>query len=150
VPGTAVFLSAAADGVPHALRHNIKHNKVLHERNVIVTVQFERVPFVEEAEHVSIIDLGNEFSRIILRYGFMQKTDVPESLQRAERCNIGLELDDVSFFLGRQTIIPTKLPGMALWRERLFALMVRSAETPMEFLKLPSDRVIELGSQVEI
>lgn len=150
VPGTAVFLSAAAEGVPHALRHNIKHNKVLHKRNVFVTVQFERVPFVEQAAHAAIIDLGNGFSRIILRYGFMQKTDVPESLQRAERCGIGLELDDVSFFLGRQTIIPTKLPGMALWRERLFALMVRSAETPMEFLKLPSARVIELGSQVEI
>ncbi len=150
VPGTAVFLSAAADGVPHALRHNIKHNKVLHDRNVIVTVQFERVPFVEEAAHAAIVDLGAGFSRIVLRYGFMQKMDVPESLQRAEWCGIGLELDDVSYFLGRQTIIPTKLPGMALWRERLFALMVRSAETPMEFLKLPSSRVIELGSQVEI
>ena len=150
VPGTAVFLSAAADGVPHALRHNIKHNKVLHDRNVIVTVQFERVPFVEESAHADIIDLGDGFSRIILRYGFVQRMDVPESLQRAEGCGIGLELDDVSYFLGRQTIIPTKLPGMALWRERLFALMVRSAETPMEFLKLPSSRVIELGSQVEI
>ena len=150
VPGTAVFLSAAADGVPHALRHNIKHNKVLHNRNVIVTVQFERVPFVEEAAHAEIADLGDGFSRIILRYGFVQRMDVPESLQRAEGCGIGLELDDVSYFLGRQTIIPTKLPGMALWRERLFALMVRSAETPMEFLKLPSSRVIELGSQVEI
>ena len=150
VPGTAVFLSAAADGVPHALRHNIKHNKVLHERNAIVTVLFERVPFVDESTHVNIIDLGSGFSWIVLRYGFMQMTHVPESLQRAERCGIGLEFDDVSFFLGRQTIIPTKLPGMALWRERLFALMVRSAETPMEFLKLPSARVIELGSQVEI
>ena len=150
VSGTAVFLSAAADGVPHALRHNIKHNKVLHDRNVIVTVQFERVPFVEEAAHADIVDLGDGFSRIILRYGFVQQMDVPESLQRAEGCGIGLELDDVSYFLGRQTIIPTKLPGMALWRERLFALMVRSAETPMEFLKLPSNRVIELGSQVEI
>ncbi|MGI4799856.1 MAG: KUP/HAK/KT family potassium transporter, partial [Janthinobacterium lividum] len=150
VPGTAVFLSASADGVPHALRHNIKHNKVLHDRNVIVTVLFERVPFVEEAAHADIADLGAGFSRIIFRYGFMQQMDVPESLQRAERCGIGLELDDVSFFLGRQTIIPTKLPGMALWRERLFALMVRSAETPMEFLKLPTSRVIELGSQVEI
>ena len=136
--------------MPHALRHNIKHNKVLHERNVIVTVLFERIPFVEESTHADIIDLGSGFSWIVLRYGFMQMTHVPESLQRAERCGIGLELDDVSFFLGRQTIIPTKLPGMALWRERLFALMVRSAETPMEFLKLPSARVIELGSQVEI
>lgn len=150
VPGTAVFLSAAADGVPHALRHNIKHNKVLHDRNVIVTVLFERVPFVEDAVHAEIADLGASFSRIIFRYGFMQQMDVPRSLHRAELCGIGLELDDVSFFLGRQTIIPTKLPGMALWRERLFALMVRSAETPMEFLKLPTSRVIELGSQVEI
>ena len=150
VPGTAVFLSAASEGVPHSLRHNIKHNKVLHEHNVIVTVQFERVPTVADAAHAEIVDVGESFSRIILRYGFMEQPDVPASLQRAERCGIGLELDDVSFFLGRQTIIPTKLPGMALWRERLFALMVRSAETPMEFLKLPSPRVIELGSQVEI
>lgn len=147
VPGTAVFLSAAADGVPHAFRHNIKHNKVLHDRNVVVTVQFERVPLVEEAAHAEIADLGAGFSRIILRYGFMQRMDVPESLQRAEGCGVGLELEDVSFFLGRQTIIPAKLPGMALWRERLFA---RSAETPMEFLKLPPRRVIKLGSQLEI
>ena len=150
VPGTAVFLSAAAEGVPHALRHNIKHNKVLHERNVIVTVQFERVPFVKQAAHAHIADLGSGFSRIVLRYGFMQTTHVPESLQRAEDGGDGLDLEDVSYFLGRQTIIPTNIPGMALWRERLFALMVRSAETPMEFLKLPSSRVIELGSQVEI
>ena len=150
VPGTAVFLSAAAEGVPHALRYNIRHNKVLHEQNVIVTVQFERVPFVDAAAHADIIDLGAGFSRIVLRYGFMQKADVPESLSRAEHRGRGLDLDDVSFFLGRQTIVPTALPGMALWRERLFALMVRSAETPMEFLKLPTGRVIELGSQVEI
>ena len=150
VPGTAVFLSAAAEGVPHALRYNIRHNKVLHEQNVIVTVQFERVPFVDAAAHADIVDLGAGFSRIVLRYGFMQKADVPESLSRAEHRGKGLDLDDVSFFLGRQTIVPTALPGMALWRERLFALMVRSAETPMEFLKLPTGRVIELGSQVEI
>ena len=150
VPGTAVFLSAAAEGVPHALRYNIRHNKVLHEQNVIVTVQFERVPFVDAAAHADIVDLGAGFSRIVLRYGFMQKADVPESLSRAEHRGKGLDLDDVSFFLGRQTIVPTALAGMALWRERLFALMVRSAETPMEFLKLPTGRVIELGSQVEI
>ena len=140
VPGTAVFLSAAAEGVPHALRYNIRHNKVLHEQNVIVTVQFERVPFVDAAAHADIVDLGAGFSRIVLRYGFMQKADVPESLSRAEHRGKGLDLDDVSFFLGRQTIVPTALPGMALWRERLFALMVRSAETPMEFLKLPTGR----------
>ena len=150
VPGTAVFLSAAVEGVPHALRYNIRHNKVLHEQNVIVTVQFERVPFVDAVAHADIVDLGAGFSRIVLRYGFMQKADVPDSLRRAEHRGKGLDLDDVSFFLGRQTIIPTALPGMALWRERLFALMVRSAETPMEFLKLPTGKVIELGSQVEI
>jgi len=150
VLGTAVFMSAAAEGVPHALRYNIRHNKVLHEHNIIVTVQFERVPFVDAATHADIVDLGAGFSRIVLRYGFMQKADVPESLSRAEHRGKGLDLDDVSFFLGRQTIVPTALPGMALWRERLFALMVRSAETPMEFLKLPTGRVIELGSQVEI
>lgn len=149
VPGTAVFMTASPDGVPHALQHNLKHNKVLHEEVVIVTVAIKEVPYVSE-DRAEVIELGQGFRRIILRFGFMQETDVPAELAQVPGCGVALDSDDVSYFLGRQTIIATKLPGMALWRERLFGWMTRTAETPMEFFRLPSTRVVELGSQVEI
>ena len=150
VPGTAVYMTAAPAGVPHALQHNIKHNKVLHEHVVIATVVIERVPFVSETERAEAIDLGDGFRRVILRFGFMEETDVPAELRKIREGGVELDLDDVSYFLGRQTVIATELPGMALWRERLFGWMMRTAETPMSFFRLPSPRVVELGSQVEI
>jgi KUP system potassium uptake protein len=150
VPGTAVFMTASPDGVPHALQHNLKHNKVLHENVVIVTVAVEEVPYVGEDQRIEIIELEQGFRRVILRFGFMQETNVPAELAKVPSCSVDLARDDISYFLGRQTIIATKLPGMALWRERLFGWMMRTAETPMQFFRLPSTRVIELGSQVEI
>jgi KUP system potassium uptake protein len=150
IPGTAVFMTASPDGVPHALQHNLKHNKVLHENVVIVTVAVEEVPYVGEDQRIEIIELEQGFRRVILRFGFMQETNVPAELAKVPSCSVDLARDDISYFLGRQTIIATKLPGMALWRERLFGWMMRTAETPMQFFRLPSTRVIELGSQVEI
>jgi KUP system potassium uptake protein len=150
VAGTAVFLSASAKGVPPALLHNVKHNKVLHERIVILTVHIQGVPQVPEEQRVEVHPLDDGFFRIILHYGFMEEIDIPAALSRADGCGPVFRPMDTSFFLGRQTLIPSSKPGMALWREKLFAWMVQNAESAMEFFKLPINRVVELGSQLEI
>jgi KUP system potassium uptake protein len=150
VPGTAVFMTSSPEGVPHALLHNMKHNKVLHDRVVVLTVLVDEVPYVDLEDRVEIVDLGNGFWRMIVRYGFMQETDIPAVLKTIENCGPQFKMMDTSFFLARQTLIASDRPGMALWREKLFAWMLRNAETAMEFFKLPTNRVVELGSQVEI
>jgi KUP system potassium uptake protein len=150
VPGTAVFMTTAADGIPHALLHNLKHNKVLHERVLLLTVKIEDVPYVDEDKTFHLADLGQGFFRLIVRYGFMQETNVPAALARVDSCGPQFQMMSTSFFLARQTLIASSKPGMALWRERLFAWMLRNAESAMEFFKLPPNRVVELGSQVEI
>jgi KUP system potassium uptake protein len=150
VPGTAVFMAASSEGVPHALLHNLKHNRVLHERAIILTVAVQEVPYVDEAYRAEVAELGRGFWRVVLRYGFMQEVDVPAELKRLEVGGAPVRMVDTSFFLGRQTLIASERPGMAIWREKLFAAMVRNAESAMEFFKLPSNRVVELGSQVEI
>ena len=150
VPGTAVFMTTAPDGVPHALLHNLKHNKVLHERVILLTIRIEDVPFVETGNHFDLEDLGSGFYRLIIRYGFMEEVDVPAALTRLEGCGPQFKMMDTSFFLARQTLITSSRPGMAVWREKLFAWMLRNAESAMEFFKLPTNRVVELGSQVEI
>ena len=150
VPGTAVFMTTAADGVPHALLHNLKHNKVLHERVLLLTVKIEDVPYVEEQKTFHLDELGQGFYRLIVRYGFMQETNVPAALGRLDNCGPQIRMMETSFFLARQTLIASPKPGMALWREKLFAWMLRNAESAMEFFNLPPNRVVELGSQVEI
>jgi KUP system potassium uptake protein len=150
VPGTAVFMASTDLGVPSALLHNIKHNKVLHERVVILTVAIQDVPFVEEGERFSVKDLGNGFYRLILRFGFLEETDVPAALKQVTMCGEPFQMMKTSFFLSRQTLLPSAKPGMALWREKLFAWMLRNAASAMEFFRLPTNRVVELGSQVEI
>jgi KUP system potassium uptake protein len=150
VSGTAVFLSASAKGVPPALLHNVKHNRVLHERIVILTVHIPGIPQVPEEKRAEIEVLDHGFYRIILHYGFMEDIDIPAALARIEGCGPLFRPMDTSFFLGRQTLIPSSKPGMAIWRERLFAWMVQNAESAMEFFKLPINRVVELGSQLEI
>jgi len=150
VPGTAVFMTTAPDGIPHALLHNLKHNKVLHERILLLTVKIEDMPYDEEERRFDLKDLGSGFYRLIIRFGFMQETNVPEALQRVESCGPQFKMMDTSFFLARQTLIASARPGMAIWREKLFSWMLRNAESAMEFFKLPTNRVVELGSQVEI
>ena len=150
VPGTAVFMTTSPDGIPHALLHNLKHNKVLHERVLLLTVRIEDVPYVETEKRFELEDLGSGFFRLVVRYGFMQEPDVPSALARVESCGPQFKMMDTSFFLARQTLITSPKPGMAVWREKLFAWMLRNAESAMEFFKLPPNRVVELGSQVEI
>ena len=150
VAGNAIFLTSSAEGVPPALLHNLKHNQILHERVIILTVVTEGVPHVPAARRREVIDLGNGFYRILLRFGFMDEADLPAEMALETRAGGAMRPSDTSYFLARQTLIPSSRPGMAIWREKLFAWMVRNAESAMEFFKLPTNRVIELGSQVEI
>src|SRR3712207_6526391 len=124
VPGTAVFMTTAPDGVPHALLHNLKHNKVLHERVMLLTVKIEDVPYVEKGRRFDLTDLGSGFYRLVLRFGFMQESDVPAALARVETCGPAFKMMDTSFFLARQTLLASSRPGMWVWRERLFAWML--------------------------
>jgi KUP system potassium uptake protein len=150
VPNTAVFLTSTADGVPPALLHNLKHNMVLHERNILLTIVIEDVPHIAEDKRISSSDEGEGFYRIVVHYGFMDDVDVPAALAAFRNCGPQINIMKTSFFLSRQTLLTADRPGMAVWREKLFAWMLRNAQTAMEFFKLPSNRVVELGSQVEI
>ncbi len=150
VSGTAVFMTSAADGVPHALLHNLKHNKVIHERVILLTVKIADMPYVEEETRCRLEDMGDGFHRLIVKYGFMQEPDVPAALARLTGCGPAFKMMDTSFFLARQTLLPSSRPGMAIWREKLFAWMLNNSESAMEFFRLPTNRVVELGSQVEI
>ncbi|VVT02678.1 putative potassium transport system protein kup 2 [Sphingomonas sp. EC-HK361] len=150
VPGTAVFMTSSPDGVPHALLHNLKHNRVLHERIILLTVKVVDSPYFPDADRFKHEDLGQGFHRLILRYGFMEEPDVPACLKTFGECGAAFKMMDTSFFLSRQTLLPAERPGMSIWREKLFAWMLRNAESAMEFFRLPTNRVVELGSQVEI
>jgi KUP system potassium uptake protein len=151
IRNTAVFMSISPTGIPTALLHNLKHNQVLHERVLIVTVRVEEVPHVVPGERAEVSDAGSGFYRIVLHYGFMDDVDVPRDLAGLDA--IGMPFDPVttSYFLGRQKLVAAReQPGMALWREGLFAWMSRSSESAMESFKLPTNRVVELGSQLRI
>ncbi|MEQ1537370.1 MAG: potassium transporter Kup [Sphingorhabdus sp.] len=150
VSGSSVFLASTTEGVPPALLHNLKHNHILHERVVILTVSTEGVPHVPSEGRRDVEELGHGFYRIVLHYGFMDEVDIPAELAKEERAGGPFRAMDTSYFLSRQTLIASNRPGMAIWREKLFAGMVRNAESAMQFFKLPTNRVIELGSQVEI
>jgi KUP system potassium uptake protein len=149
VPGTAVFLTTSLEGVPPSLLHNLKHNRCLHQRVILLTVVIEDTPHVDEASRCGLSDLGSGFFRLVLRFGFMEETDIPAALTTV-RCGPDIRMMETSFFLARQTLLASAKPGMALWREKLFSWMLRNAESAMEFFRLPANRVVELGSQVEI
>jgi KUP system potassium uptake protein len=151
VRGTSVFLSTSADTVPAALLHNLKHNQVLHGRVLILNVKVEEVPHVSPENRLEVHDAGEGFYRVILHYGYMEEVDIPRDLARIDTCGEPFNMMSTSFFLGRQKLIASKRhAGMALWRERLFAWMLKSSESAMEFFKLPTNRVVELGSQLQI
>ena len=151
VRGTSVFLSTSADTVPAALLHNLKHNQVLHGRVLILNVKVEEIPHVPAEKRIEVHSAGEGFYRVILHYGYMEEVDIPRDLARIDTCGEPFNMMSTSFFLGRQKLIPSKkVPGMALWREKLFALMLKSSESAMEFFKLPTNRVVELGSQLQI
>ena len=150
VPGTAVFLTANESGVPHALLHNLKHNKVLHERNVILTVETLETPVAEDDERIRVDPLGDDFYRVLLQFGFAEDPHVPKTLIRIRQCGLPFDLMDTTFFLSRESIVPTDRPGMARWRDKLFTFMQRNAIPATAFFQIPGNRLIELGTQVEI
>ena len=150
VPGTAVFLARDPQGTPPSLLHNLKHNKVLHSRVILLTMVNEEFPTVAPADRLDIQSLGKEFYRVIARYGFMQNPGVPDVLQALRDKGMPLEPMSTTYFLSRETLIPSKKPGMAIWREKLFALMVRNAQRPTDFFRIPVNRVVELGMQVRL
>jgi KUP system potassium uptake protein len=150
VPGTAVFMTATPLGTPPALAHNVRYNKVLHEHVVTLMVTTQPVPHVPEKDQVVVRPRGQGVYDIVVRYGFMEDPDVPQALALASQNGLPLDEGDVTYFLGRETLIATKTPGMALWRERLFVFMARNAVRATTFFRLPPERVVELGVQVEL
>jgi KUP system potassium uptake protein len=150
VPGTAVFLTGTQEGVPHALLHNLNHNKVLHERVVLLTVRAEDIPHVPDEQRVEVQPLGDEFYRMTVHYGFKDEPDLPAALELMRAKGMEFDMLETSFFLSRQTLVPTATPGMALWREKLFTAMSRNAASATAFFKIPTNRVVELGTRIEI
>lgn len=150
VPGTSVFLTTKFEGVPHALMHNLKHNKVLHERVVLLTVVFQDIPHIDNSERIEIWPLGNNFYKVFVIYGFKDETNIPRALELCAAQGLEFNMMDTSFFLSRETLIPTAKPGMALWREKLFVSMARNAGSVTAYFQIPTNRVIELGTQVEL
>ncbi|WP_293763661.1 low affinity potassium transporter Kup [uncultured Aquitalea sp.] len=150
VQGTAVFLTSTLHGVPHALLHNLKHNKVLHDRIVLMTIRTEDVPYVAKDQRLEVVQMSPSFWRVVARYGFKEDPSVLDVLAGCEAQNLAFELMDTSFFLSRETIISTERPGMARWRERLFVWMSKNALRATDFFQIPTNRVVELGAQVEL
>jgi KUP system potassium uptake protein len=152
VPGTAVFLTATPDATPHALLHNLNHNKVLHERVVFLTVEIRDVPWVPFEERVRVERLGNGCWGVRVRFGFMNRTDVHAALQLCQPRGLVFEPMETTYFVSRQKIVPNegRGAGMALWRDRLFAMMARNAGDVTDYFNIPDNRVIELGTRVQI
>ena len=143
-------MTAQPRGTPAALAHNLRYNKVLHAHVVTLMVTTQPVPHVPEDQRVVVRPLGHGVSDVVVRYGFMEDPTVPDALARAREQGLEMDPDDVTYFLGRETLIVTATPGMAVWRERLFVLMARNAVRATTFFRLPPERVVELGVQVEI
>ncbi|KWT02679.1 MULTISPECIES: potassium transporter Kup [Pseudomonas syringae group] len=150
VQGTAVFLTARSDAVPHALLHNMLHNQVLHEQVVLLTVVYEDTPRVPSAQRFEVESYGEGFYRVILHFGFIDEPDVPAALALCHLAELDFSPMRTTYFLSRETVIPSKMDGMARWREALFAFMLKNANGNLRFFKLPFNRVIELGTQVEM
>jgi KUP system potassium uptake protein len=150
VAGTAVFMTGTRDGVPYALLHNLKHNKVLHDRVVLLTVVTEPIPRVADKDRMKLEPLEKNFWRLVLRYGFMEVPNIPRVLRQAGTTGLKIEMMDTSFFFGRENLVSKNKPLMPRWREKLFIALSKNAYSATAFFRIPSNRVVELGTQVEI
>jgi KUP system potassium uptake protein len=150
VPGSAVFMTANLNSVPHALLHSLKHFKVLHARNVLLSVETLETPFADAAERIEIRDLGHSFHAMALRFGFMEDPDVPAALAACTQRGFAFDMMDTTFFLSRETVVAARRPGMAHWRDKLFAFLARNAMPATAYFHIPGNRLVELGTQVEI
>ncbi|MBK7898759.1 MAG: potassium transporter Kup [Azonexus sp.] len=150
VPGTAVFLNADPKGVPHALLHNLMHNKVLHERVVLLSVQFYDLPYVPEIDRIEVRKMRENFWSVVVQYGFMDEPDIPAAMERCAEAGLECSALDTSYFIGRETLIPKLDSDMAFWREKLFVALFRNAGSATAYFRIPTNRVVELGTQVAL
>jgi KUP system potassium uptake protein len=150
VPGTAVFMYGSPDGTPPPFVHNLAHNKVVHEKVVFLTVVTRDEPHVSPTERVEVRRLGKGFNRVTAYYGFMEDPHIDEILEGCKLKGLDIPIQGTTFFLGRETLLASDRPGMALWRERLFSFMSRNALRATAFFRLPPDQVFEVGAQVEL
>jgi KUP system potassium uptake protein len=150
VPGTAIFLTSDPDTAPVALMHNLKHNKVLHEKNIIATVQIAETPRVPESERIQITPFSDDFKRLVIHYGFMETPNVPKALGLCRKQGIKFDIMATSFFLGRRSVVPAAQTAMPLWQDKLFIFLLKNGTNPTEFFKIPAGRVVELGAQVSV
>ena len=151
VPGTAIFMTADKGVVPHALMHNLKHNKVLHERNIFLTVDSLKVPYAPKSERLSITTIGDNYYRVVIKFGFMEEPDVPQALMQAADCSaICIDPMETTYFASRETVLASAHRNMPVWRDKLFALMHRNAAPATGFFRIPGNRIVELGTQVQI
>ena len=149
-PGTAIFLTSDPDVAPVALMHNLKHNKVLHEKNIILTVRTSERPRVKEADRVRMEPINDDFKKLTVTYGFMETPNVPRALGLCRKQGLKFDIMSTSFFLGRRSLIPSARQGMPLWQDRLFIFLMRNAANPTDFFHIPPGRVVELGAQVAV
>jgi KUP system potassium uptake protein len=149
-PGTAIFLTSDPDIAPVALMHNLKHNKVLHEKNVILTVRTTDRPRVSEADRISLELISDDFKKLTISYGFMEQPNVPKALGLCRKQGLKFDIMSTSFFLGRRSVIPSAQQGMPLWQDRLYIFLMRNAANPTDFFHIPPGRVVELGTQVSV
>ena len=150
VKGTAVYMVRDPQGVPHALIRNLKHNRILHERIILLAVLTEATSHIPEVDRVQVEQLAPTIYRVVAHHGFAEDPGVPELLERLRAEQFDVDPAETTFFLGRETLLATNRPGMAIWRERLFTVLSRNARRATVFFRLPPDRVVELGAQIEL
>ncbi len=149
-PGSAIFLTSDPSMAPVALMHNLKHNKVLHEKNVILTIEVAETPRVPESERITIEPINEDFKKVIVHFGFMESPNLPKALGLCRRLGLKFDIMATSFFLGRRSVVPSAQSGMPLWQDKLFIFLMRNAANPTDFYKIPPGRVVELGTQVTV
>ncbi|MBX3484539.1 potassium transporter Kup [Phenylobacterium sp.] len=149
-PGTAIFLTSDPDIAPVALMHNLKHNKVLHEKNIILTIHTAETPRVAEEKRVRIEPLNDDFKKLTIAYGFMESPNIPKALGLCRKLGLKFDIMATSFFLGRRSVVPSAQSGMPLWQDKLFIFLMRNAANPTDFYKIPPGRVVEMGTQVTV
>ncbi len=150
VPGTAVFLTSDPDMSPVALMHNLKHNKVLHEKNIILSVDAAEIPRVRDEDRIRIEPINDDFKRVIVAYGFMESPNIPKALSLCRKQGLKFDIMATSFFLGRRSVVPSAQSGMPLWQDKIFIFLMKNAANPTDFYKIPPGRVVELGTQVTV
>jgi KUP system potassium uptake protein len=150
VPGTAIFLTSDPDVAPVALMHNLKHNKVLHEKNVVLTVRTAETPRVPPDERLELIPVSDDFKKLVIHYGFMESPNVPKALNLCKKRGLKFDIMSTSFFLGRRSVVPSASRGMPLWQDKLYIFLLKNAANPTDFFHIPPGRVVELGAQVKV